>query len=206
MKNNKFYKLPELPYSYDALEPIISREQLAIHHDMHHKAYVDNANKILEILSKGREKENDLDFSALYKALSFNIGGHMLHSLFWENITPVGGRVGASEALNQAIVEEFGSFDRFMDEFSKIAEKVEGSGWAALTYCRKTKRPIIMQIEKHNVNIYPMFTILLVLDVWEHAYYLDYQNKRGDFVNNFWEILNWEAVSKRFDNILLERG
>jgi Fe-Mn family superoxide dismutase len=202
MENNKFYKLPELPYSYDALEPIISNEQLAIHHDMHHKTYVDNANKILEKLDKARKEENDLNFSVLYKALSFNIGGHVLHSLFWENITPVGGRLGAGEALNQAIVDEFGSFDRFMDEFSKTAEKVEGSGWAALTYCRKTKRPIIMQIEKHNVNIYPMFTILMVLDVWEHAYYLDYQNRRVDFINNFWEILNWDVVSSRFEDLM----
>jgi len=204
MENNKFYKLPELPYSYDALEPIISNEQLAIHHDMHHKTYVDNANKILEKLDKARKEENNLNFSALYKALSFNIGGHVLHSLFWENITPVGGRLGAGEALNQAIVDEFGSFDRFMDEFSKTAEKVEGSGWAVLTYCRKTKRPIIMQIEKHNVNIYPMFTILMVLDVWEHAYYLDYQNRRVDFINNFWEILNWDVVSRRFEDLMSE--
>ena len=114
--------------------------------------------------------------------------------------------MGASEALNQAIIDEFGNFDRFVDEFSKTAEKVEGSGWTTLTYCRKTKRPIIMQIEKHNVNIYPMFSILLVLDVWEHAYYLDYQNKRVDFINNFWEILNWDAVNKRYDNILLENN
>ncbi len=206
MKNKKFYILPELPYGYDALEPIILREQLAIHHDMHHKTYVDNANKILEKLDKGREEESELDFPALYKALSFNIGGHILHSLFWENITPVSGRMGASEALNQAIIDEFGNFDRFVDEFSKTAEKVEGSGWTTLTYCRKTKRPIIMQIEKHNVNIYPMFSILLVLDVWEHAYYLDYQNKRVDFINNFWEILNWDAVNKRYDNILLENN
>lgn len=204
--SNKFYTLPELPYSYDALEPIISKEQLTIHYDKHHKAYVDNANKILEKLDKAREDESELDFSALYKTLSFNIGGHVLHSLFWENITPVGGGLGASEELSKALIAEFGSFDRFMDEFSKTAEKIEGSGWAALTYCRKTKRPMIMQIEKHNVNIYPMFTILLVLDVWEHAYYLDYQNKRIYFINNFWEIINWDTVSKRYDNIVLNES
>ncbi|MFA4995912.1 MAG: superoxide dismutase [Patescibacteria group bacterium] len=201
MENNKFYKLPELPYSYDALEPIISTEQLEIHHDIHHKAYVDNANKILEKFDKAREEEKEFDSPAIYKALSFNIGGHVLHSLFWENITPVNSGSDASKSLNDAIKEEFGSLDRFMDEFSKTAQNVEGSGWAALAYCRKTKRPMIMQIEKHNLNIYPMFSILLVLDVWEHAYYLDYQNKRADFINNFWEILNWDAVSKRFDEV-----
>jgi len=201
MKNNKFYKLPELSYSYDALEPIISSEQLEIHHDIHHRAYVDNANRILEKLDKEREEGKEFDSLAVYKALSFNVGGHVLHSLFWENITPIAGRPGASEELNEILIDEFGSFDRFTDEFSKTAQNVEGSGWAALAYCRKTKRLLIMQIEKHNLNIYPMFSILLVLDVWEHAYYLDYQNKRANFISNFWEILNWDVVSKRFDEV-----
>lgn len=197
--NSKLYQLPDLPYEYDALEPVITSDLLALHHDMHHKAYVDGANKILEELKTARENEEDLDFGAKYKALSFNIGGHILHSLFWENLRPVTGQVGMPPELKKAIVDEFGSEERFMEEFAKTALKVEGSGWAALTYCNKTKRPMIMQIEKHNVNLYPLFSILLVLDVWEHAYYLDYENKRGDFIDKFWEIVNWEVVAKRLE-------
>ncbi len=199
---NQFYSLPELPYGYDALEPVISKELLALHHDMHHRSYVENANKILEKLDKAREEGSDIEFGSKYKALSFNVGGHVLHSLFWENLGPVTGETGPSEALRKALVDEYGSMEKFMLEFSDTALKVEGSGWAALTYCRKTKRLIIMQIEKHNVNIYPMFSILLVLDVWEHAYYVDYLNKRGEFIDKFWEIVNWDEVSKRFDETI----
>jgi len=199
---SQFYKLPELPYGYDALEPVISNELLAVHHDLHHKSYVDNANKILEQLDKSREEDLDLEFGAKYKALSFNIGGHVLHSLFWENLCPVNDVVGPSKALKKALTKEYGSMEKFIEEFSKTALSVEGSGWAALTYCRKTERPIIMQIEKHNVNIYPMFSILLVLDVWEHAYYMDYLNKRGGYIDKFWEIVNWDAVSERYDEVV----
>ena len=99
--------------------------------------------------------------------------------------------------LAEAIENEFGSFERFKQEFSEAAKNVEGSGWAALTFCQQTKRPIIMQIEKHNLNVYPMFNIILVLDVWEHAYYLDYKNKRADFVEAFWNVVNWKEVGKR---------
>lgn len=201
---HQFYTLPELPYSYDALEPVISNELLAIHHDLHHKSYVDNANKILEKLDKAREEGSDVDFGAMYKALSFNVGGHVLHSLFWENLGPQGGETGPSNALKKALEDEYGGLERFILEFSETALKVEGSGWAALTYCRKTKRPIIMQIEKHNLDIYPMFSILLVLDVWEHAYYMDYLNKRGEFIDKFWEVVNWSEVSKRFDETISE--
>lgn len=196
---SQFYTLPELSYSYDALEPVISRELLALHHDMHHKSYVDNANQILEKLDESRKDGTDLEFGAKYKALSFNVGGHVLHSLFWENMCPVDDTTGPSEELKKALEDEFGSIERFILEFSNTALKVEGSGWAALTYCRKTKRPIIMQIEKHNVNIYPMFSILLVMDLWEHAYYVDYLNKRGEFIDKFWDIANWKEVSRRYE-------
>ena len=197
----KVYELPDLPYGYKELEPHISEEQLTIHHQKHHNAYVKGANGLLEKLENARKDDADLDMKAVLKALSFNIGGHLLHSLFWENLGPgKGGTPGG--ALGDALNSEFGSFERFKKEFAKAAATVEGSGWAALSYCKKTERPIIMQIEKHNTNVYPMFKILMVLDVFEHAYYLDYKNDRGKFIETFWNIVNWDEVGKRLENIL----
>ncbi len=126
----------------------------------------------------------------------------MLHSIFWGNLAPAGHGGGKpSGSLGDAIEKEFGSFERFKKEFTQAATSVEGSGWAALAFCRRTKRPIIMQIEKHNTNVYPMFRILMVLDVFEHAYYLDYKNDRAKFVEAFWNIVNWDAVNKRLEGL-----
>jgi len=200
MEKRKFYVLPELPFGYRDLEPHISEKQLRIHHDKHHQGYVNGANAILQKLDKARKEGADMDTKSTLKALSFNIGGHILHSLFWPNLAPAGkggGKPGG--ALGDAIEEEFGSFERFKKEFSQAAVSVEGSGWAALSFCRQTNRPIIMQIEKHNTNVYPMFKILMVLDVWEHAYYLDYKNERAKFVDAFWSIVNWDKVNKRLE-------
>lgn len=199
----KIYSLPKLPYGYKDLEPQISEEQLTIHHDKHHQAYVTGANGIIEKLDKARKEGADLDMKATLKELSFNIGGHLLHSLFWLNLASAGKGGGTpGGALGDAINTEFGSFERFKKEFTQAAVSVEGSGWAALTFCEQTKRPIIMQIEKHNVNVYPKFAILMNLDVWEHAYYLDYKNARPKFVDAFWSIVNWAEVNKRFEELL----
>lgn len=195
-----FYTLPELPYGHNDLEPHISKEQLTIHHQKHHNAYVSGANAILEKLDKARADSADLDIKSTLKELSFQIGGHILHSLFWPNLAPVGKGGGEpSGALADAIDKEFADFERFKKEFTQAAVSVDGSGWAALTLCKKTNRPIIMQIEKHNVNVYPAFKILMVLDVWEHAYYLDYKNARPEFVGAFWSIVNWDEVNKRLE-------
>jgi len=203
MEKSKFYTLPELPYGYKDLEPHISEEQLKIHYEKHHRGYVDGANAILQKLDKTRKEGTELDVKSTLKALSFNIGGHVLHSLFWPNLAPPnkgGGKPGG--VLGDAIEQEFGSFERFKTEFSEAAVSVEGSGWAALSFCRQTDRPLIMQIEKHNTNVYPMFRILMVLDVWEHAYYIDYRNQRAKFVDAFWSIVNWEEVNKRLEELL----
>jgi len=198
-----FYQLPGLPYRYDELEPYISKEQLTIHHDRHHQGYVNGANAILEKLNSARENGTDLDLKSTLKALSFNIGGHILHSLFWQNLTPIGKGASKPEGvLSDVLEKDFGSVDRFKTEFSQAATSVEGSGWAALSYCLQTNRPIIMQIEKHNTNVYPTFRILMVLDIWEHAYYLDYQNARGKFVEAFWNIVDWDMVNHRLEEIL----
>jgi len=203
MEKNRFYTLPELPCGYRDLEPHISEEQLRIHHDKHHQGYVNGANAILQKLDKARREGADLDVKSTLKVLSFNIGGHLLHSLFWPNLAPTGKGGGKpSGVLGDVIEKEFGSFERFKKEFSQAAVSVEGSGWAALSFCRQTNRPIIMQIEKHNTNVYPMFRILMVLDVWEHAYYLDYKNERAKFVDAFWNIVNWNKINKRLEELL----
>lgn len=197
----KFYTLPDLPYGTKDLEPYISEAQLKIHHDRHHLAYVNGANAILERLDKSRKDGADIDQKATLKELSFHIGGHLLHSLFWANLRAPSKSAPAG-SLATEIENEFGSFERFRKEFTAAAVSVEGSGWAALAYCMQTRRPIIMQIEKHNVNVYPMFRLLLVLDVWEHAYYLDYKNERAKFVDAFWNIVNWDEANRRFESLI----
>jgi len=201
MEPTRFYVLPKLPYGYKDLEPYMSEQQLTIHHQKHHQAYVNGANAILERLDKTRKEGTDVDVKATLKELSWNIGGHLLHSLFWSNLAPAGKGGGGkpSGALSNAIDKEFGNFERFKKEFTQAAVSVEGSGWAALTLCRQTRRPIIMQIEKHNTNVYPTFRILMVLDVFEHAYYIDYKNERAKFVEAFWNIVNWNEINKRFE-------
>jgi len=200
---NELYVLPKLPYEYNALSPYITETQLMIHHQKHHQAYVNNANSILEKLNKARIEEIDLDIKSTLKELSFNIGGHVLHSLFWNNLLPPNqSSLRPTEMISNVIEKEFGSFERFKREFSQAALSVEGSGWVALTFCKQTNRPIIMQIEKHNTNIYPNFRILMVLDVWEHAYYLDYKNERSKFVEAFWNIINWDQINKRLEELL----
>jgi Fe-Mn family superoxide dismutase len=198
MEKVKAFTLPKLPYDYDALAPYISEEQLKLHHDKHHQAYVTGANNIFDKLDKARKENADIDMKATLKELSFHIGGHLLHGVFWENMAPAGkgGGEQPAGAIADMINMEFGSFERFKKEFTMAATSTEGSGWAALAVHPCVGRPIIMQIEKHNLNVYPTFNILMVLDVWEHAYYLDYKNERPKFVEAFWNIVNWDRVNK----------
>jgi len=200
---SSFYALPKLSYGYGDLKPHVSEEQLTIHHQKHHQAYVTAANAILEKLDNARKAGTELDIKATFKDLSFQVGGHVLHSLFWGNLAPSKAGGGSpTGAVADLIVREFGSFERFKAEFSQCAASVEGSGWAALAYCKLTDRLLLMQIEKHNVNLYPMFRILMVLDVFEHAYYIDYKNARAKFVEAFWNIVNWDEVNKRLRDLL----
>lgn len=187
----KKYKLPALPYGYDALEPHISKRTLRIHHDKHHQGYVNNANKLLNKMSGDK---------SILKSFSYNAAGQLLHSLFWASMSPNGGGKPTGGLL-KAIEKSFGSYKEFKQEFSKAAKTVEGSGWAALAYSRDAERLVLIQIEKHNINIIPSYELLLVIDVWEHAYYLDYQNNRGAFVEAFWKVVNWAKVSKRFKKV-----
>ena len=203
MPDSRFYTLPGLPYPSDALAPFISEAQLRLHHDRHHAAYVNAANAIFERLDSARTSGGDVDIKQTQKELSFQAGGHILHTLFWKNLAPpgkAGGKPGG--ILADSLEKEFGSFERFRKEFTAAAVSTEGSGWAALARCGMTGRLLIMQIEKHNVNVFPHLRIILVLDVWEHAYYLDYKNERPRFVDAFWNIVNWDEVNQRLEALL----
>ena len=193
------YILPELPYDYSALEPQISKEVLTLHHTKHHQAYVNGANALLEKTEEARKNNTELDYKSVAKSLSFNVAGHILHSLFWQNMaSEKSGKNIPNGEVVKLIEAEFGSFDRFKKEFSETTKSVEGSGWAVLAYDKNEKRLLIVQIEKHNLNLLPEYKVLLCLDVWENAYYLDYKNDRAKFVDSWWNIINWEEVNKRF--------
>ena len=203
MGTTNLYSLPKLGFGYKDLEPFISEEQLRLHHEKHHAAYVTGANGLLERIEKARREKADLDMKATLKDLSFHLGGHVLHSLFWANLAPKGKAADRPAGLlATAIDKEFGGYEQFRKEFTQAAVSAEGSGWAALSHCTLTNRPVIMQIEKNNVNVYPGLRILLVLDVWEHAYYVDYRNLRAKFVEAFWNIVNWDEASRRFEDSL----
>jgi superoxide dismutase, Fe-Mn family len=205
MEKIKSFTLPKLPYDYNALAPYISEEQLKLHHDKHHQAYVNGANKLMASIDEAMKEGTQLDYwisfgyvKALAKELSFNVGGHMLHTTYWENMAPAGKGGGGQPggAIADLINKEFGSFDTFKKIFSATAASTEGSGWAALAVHPCIARPLIMQIEKHNVNVFPDFQIIMALDVWEHAYYVDYKNERPKFVEAFWNLVNWEKINK----------
>lgn len=188
------YSITELKYDYDALEPHMSEEQLKIHHTKHHAGYVEKANKLLNELHAARS--DDEDSSSLIPDLTFNISGHILHDLFWGTLTPNGGGEPKGE-IEEEIKKEFGSFKRFRKEFAVAAGTIKGSGWAALAYCRALERPIILQIEKHSDVLIPTFQILMVLDMWEHAFYMDYKNVKADFIESFWKIVDWDEINER---------
>lgn len=194
----KKVELPTLPYAYDALQPHISKEIMTLHHDKHHLAYVNGANAALEKLEKSRKGEMEIDLKATLRDLSFNLNGHILHSIFWPNMKPNGGGDAGGKIADQ-INKDFGNFAAFTKEFGTAAKGVEGSGWAVLVWEPHSNQSIIMQVEKHNLAHIAHAKLLLVLDVWEHAYYLDYKNDRGKYVDSWWNVVNWDDVEKRFN-------
>jgi superoxide dismutase, Fe-Mn family len=191
------YSLPELPYDYAALEPHYSAEVLELHHDKHHKAYVDGANTTLEKLDQARTSDDFGAINQLQKNLAFHLSGHVLHSMFWENLSPDGGGKPEGE-LAAAIDEGFGTFEGFRNQLTESAMNVQGSGWGALTWEPLGQRLIVEQIYDHQSNVGQGAPPLLVLDMWEHAYYLQYKNVKADWVKAYWEIVNWPDVAGRF--------
>ncbi|WP_404285477.1 superoxide dismutase [Glutamicibacter arilaitensis] len=192
------YSLPELQYDYAALEPNISARIMELHHSKHHATYVAGANSALEQLAEAREKGEFGNIPKLSKDLAFHLGGHTNHSIFWNNLSPEGGDKPVGE-LAAAIDEFFGSFDAFRGHFTASAMSLQGSGWALLAYEPLGGQLVIEQLYDQQGNV-PVGTIpLLMLDMWEHAFYLDYVNVKADYVKAFWNIVNWADVQARFE-------
>lgn len=190
------YTLPELAYDYGALEPSISGTIMELHHSKHHQAYVTGANTALEQLAEARDSGNLANVNKLEKDLAFNLGGHVNHSIFWTNLSPDGGDKPTGDVAS-AIDDHFGSFEKFQAHFTATALGVQGSGWAVLAWDSLGQRPIVVQFFDQQGNLPAGILPLLMLDVWEHAYYLDYKNVRADYVKAFWSIVNWENVQQR---------
>jgi Fe-Mn family superoxide dismutase len=191
------YQLPDLSYDYGALEPHVSGQIMELHHSKHHAAYVTGANATLEKLDEVRGAGDFGAITMLEKNLAFHTSGHVLHSLFWQNLSPTGGDKPAGD-LAAAIDRDFGSFDAFMAQLTNATNSVQGSGWGALAYEPLAKKLIVQQIYDHQGNIAAGSAPLLVIDAWEHAYYLQYRNVRADFVKAVWNIINWQDVADRF--------
>ena len=191
------YTLPELSYDYSALEPHVSARVLELHHDKHHAAYVRNANEALEQLEEARAMEDFTRVSALERALAFNVSGHILHSIFWRNLAPKAGGRPQGELL-AAFENDFGSFDLFQQQMNEVAASIMGSGWAALVYEPLSRRLLVTQIHDHQSELSPGNVPLLVMDAWEHAYYLQYENRKSDFFAALWNLWKWEDVAARF--------
>ncbi|WP_269939729.1 superoxide dismutase [Arthrobacter sp. HY1533] len=192
------YSLPELSYDYAALEPNISARIMELHHSKHHAAYVAGANLALEQLAEARESNNFANINRFSKDLAFHLGGHTNHSIFWNNLSPEGGDKPEGE-LAAAIDDAFGSFDAFRAHFTAAAMGIQGSGWALLSYEGLGGNMVIEQLFDQQGNIPVATTPLLMLDMWEHAFYLDYVNVKADYVKAFWNIVNWADVAKRFE-------
>jgi superoxide dismutase, Fe-Mn family len=194
------YALPDLPYDYGALEPHVSAKIMQLHHDKHHKGYVDGANQTLEALEEARNKSDFARIAALEHQLGFHISGHVLHSLFWKNLSPNGGGTPTGP-LASAIDRDFGGFDKFKQQLTKAAATCMGSGWGALVFESLSGRLITVQIHDHESQTVQGSLPLLVFDAWEHAWYLQYLNEKAKFFDALWNVVNWKDVSERYERV-----
>jgi superoxide dismutase, Fe-Mn family len=191
------YVLPDLDYDFGALEPHISGEIMQLHHGKHHKAYVDKANETLEKLAESRDHKDFTRLAGLEKSLAFNLSGHVLHSIFWKNLVPKGGDAPQGE-LARAIAQDFGSFEAFKAQLTEVAATIMGSGWAALIYEPLAGRLLTSQVYDHQSNLSQGGIALMVIDAWEHAYYLQYRNQKAEFFKAVWHLWNWNDVADRY--------
>ena len=192
------YTLPDLPYDYGALEPAMSGEILELHHDKHHATYVKGANDTTEKIAEARDKGDLSGSVGREKTRAFNGSGHVLHSIFWENLSPDGGDK-PDGALGTAIDEHFGSFDKFRAQLTAATQTTQGSGWGVLAWEPVGKRLLVTQVYDHHGNVAAGMTPLLAFDAWEHAYYLQYKNVKPDYIEKLWDIVNWNDVSARLE-------
>ena len=194
------YALPELSYGYGALEPHVSRELLELHHDAHHAAYVNGANETLDKLEDARRERRFDYIGQLEKSLAFNVAGHVLHSLLWKNLTPNGNGSPDGE-LEAQLDRDFGSFTAFKQQLTAAAAAVQGSGWGALSWEPLGRRLVVEQVYDHQGNTGNSTVPILVVDMWEHAYYLQYRNKKAAWLEAFWQLVNWDDVAERLAKV-----
>ncbi len=191
------YRLPDLDYDYGALEPHVSGRIMELHHGKHHAAYVKNANAVLERLDEARARGEFERLPALEKALAFNLSGHVLHALFWKNLVPQGGGEPSGE-LARALERDFGGFEAFRRHLNEAAASIMGAGWAALVWEPVGQRLLITQVYDHQSNLAQGGVPLMVIDAWEHAYYLQYQNRKAEFFEAVWNLWNWKDIAQRY--------
>ena len=191
------YSLPDLPYDYGALAPHIAPEIMELHHSKHHNTYVTALNDTLEKLAAAREKGDFGTIVGLEKTLSFNLGGHINHSIFWKNLSPDGGGKPTGD-LAAAIDDQFGSFDAFQGQFTAAAATIQGSGWAILAKEPIANKLLIFQLFDQQANVPVGLTPVAMLDMWEHAFYLQYKNVKPDYIKAWWNVVNWADAQERF--------
>ncbi|TDW15840.1 superoxide dismutase [Kribbella kalugense] len=192
------YTLPDLPYDYSALAPSIAGEIMELHHDKHHATYVKGLNDTLDKLAEARDKGDFGSIVGLEKTLAFNLGGHVNHSIFWKNLSPDGGDKPDGE-LGAAIDESFGSFDGFQANFTASATTIQGSGWAILGWDALGGQLLVHQLYDQQGNLPAGQIPIVMLDMWEHAFYLQYKNVKPDYVKAWWNVVNWADAQARFD-------
>lgn len=205
MDADGYYTLPKLPYAYNALEPIIDEETMKLHHDLHFAAYTKGLNDALKGLANARQKQDFSNVPSLENQLAFNGAGYTLHTVFFQNMGPANS-TNASDWLLKELSAQFESLENMKAQFTQAALTVQGSGWGILGYQPLGNKLVVLQVEKHQNatqwNVIP----ILVLDVWEHAYYLKYQNKRLDYINNWWNVVNWKNVEERLKAAYITRS
>ena len=190
------HELPDLQYGYDALEPYLNAETLHLHHDKHHAGYVNGLNETEEKLKAAQQAGDFSAIAGMCNALAFHYSGHLLHSIYWTNMSPNGGGEPTGDLASQ-IERDFGPFATFKAHFLAASNAVQGSGWAILGWQPLGEQLVVLQAEKHQNLTQWGVTPIMVLDVWEHAYYLQYQNRRAEFAEGFFEVVNWEDVAAR---------
>ncbi len=205
MKQVVKYTLPKLPYDFAALQPVISAPLLELHYTKHHQNYVNTLNTAMEQLNEALEKNDLAKIVALQPVIAFNGGSHINHSMYWENLAPmatVGGKLpAAGSPFHERIVQEWGSFDKMIEYFNKRTAGIKGSGWGWLVVDKLTKRTMYMETHDQDAveMVSPDKAPLLAIDIWEHAFYIDYKNVKAEYLKNVWKIVNWEVVQKRYE-------
>jgi len=194
------YKLPDLPYDFNALEPVIAAEIMQLHYTKHHQAYVNNLNAALEKYAEAESKNDMAAMIALQQAIRFNGGGHVNHSIFWTLLTPVskGGGEAPKGELAAAIQKDFGSFEQLIEKLSTLTVAIQGSGWGWLGFNKASGKLCLATCANQDPLSTQGLVPMLGIDVWEHAYYLQYKSARVDYVKNIWKVVNWKNVEERY--------